>query len=119
MCCIQTNVGFDRILNLLATLFHAMHYRKHPTLEHQRTPAGDKVLATTLAVLPGGSGAPASALQALERAAAAAATPLAYQPEELLQLIAEHLRASGLSASAETLAGMHSNLHIVLYFCAF
>lgn len=81
------------------------------------TPAGDKVLATTLAVLPGGSGAPASALQALERAAAAAATPLAYQPEELLQLIAEHLRASGLSASAETLTGRQSNQHIVLW-CA-
>jgi hypothetical protein len=76
--------------------------------------AGDKVLATTLAVLPGGSGAPASALQALERAAAAAATPLAYQPEELLQLIAEHLRASGLSASAETLTGRHSIRHVRL-----
>lgn len=67
--------------------------------------AGDKVLSTTLAVLPGGAGAPATALQALERAAAAAATPLAYQPGELLQLIAEHLRASGLAASADTLTG--------------
>lgn len=65
---------------------------------------GTSVGSATLAVMPSG-GAPANALQALERAAAAAATPLAYQPAELLQLIAEHLRASGLDASADTLTG--------------
>lgn len=65
---------------------------------------GTGVGSATLAVMPNG-GAPANALQALERAAAAAATPLAYQPAELLQLMAEHLRASGLDASADTLTG--------------
>lgn len=43
-------------------------------------------------------------MQALERAATAAATPIAYQPAQLLQLIAEHLRASGLEASADCLS---------------
>ncbi|KAL5850013.1 hypothetical protein ACOSQ4_008026 [Xanthoceras sorbifolium] len=42
-------------------------------------------------------------LRRIERAAIAAATPIAYHSRELLQLIHEHLQASGLSSTAATL----------------
>lgn len=45
-----------------------------------------------------------TALHKIERAAIAAATPISYSPQELLLLVHEHLRASGLHASAAALA---------------
>ncbi|KAI8547754.1 hypothetical protein RHMOL_Rhmol07G0220000 [Rhododendron molle] len=42
-------------------------------------------------------------LRRIERAAIAAATPITYHSRELLLLIHEHLQASGLSATADTL----------------
>ncbi|XP_057873117.2 DDB1- and CUL4-associated factor homolog 1 isoform X2 [Cryptomeria japonica] len=55
--------------------------------------------ASTLAA----TDAAAPTLRRIERAAIAAATPITYHSKELLQLIHEHLVASGLSNSAVTL----------------
>ncbi|KAF5726321.1 DDB1- and CUL4-associated factor 1 isoform X1 [Tripterygium wilfordii] len=55
--------------------------------------------ATTLAA----TDAATPTLRRIERAAIAAATPITYHSRELLQLIHEHLQASGLAASAATL----------------
>ncbi|KAJ4779581.1 DDB1-and CUL4-associated factor 1 [Rhynchospora pubera] len=55
--------------------------------------------ATTLAA----TDAAAPALRRIERAAIAAATPISYHSRELLQLIHEHLQASGLKSTADTL----------------
>lgn len=44
------------------------------------------------------------ALHKIERAAIAAATHITYPPAELLMLVEDHLRASGLHASADKLA---------------
>lgn len=55
--------------------------------------------ASTLAAID----AAAPTLRRIERAAIAAATPITYHSKELLQLIHEHLIASGLSNSAEAL----------------
>lgn len=48
--------------------------------------------------------AAAPALQKIERAAIASATPISYMPQELLMLMYEHLKATGLHGSATTLA---------------
>jgi LisH len=48
--------------------------------------------------------AAAPALLKIERAAIAAATPISYHPQELLLLVYEHLKASGLHAAAAALA---------------
>jgi hypothetical protein len=48
--------------------------------------------------------AAAPALLKIERAAIAAATPISYQPQELLLLMYEHLKASGLHTAAASLA---------------
>ena len=50
------------------------------------------------------SDAVAPALHKIERAAIAASTHITYAPSELLVLIEDHLRASGLHASANALA---------------
>ncbi|BDA44801.1 probable DDB1- and CUL4-associated factor 1 [Coccomyxa sp. Obi] len=50
------------------------------------------------------SDAVAPALHKIERAAIAASTHITYAPSELLVLIEDHLRASGLHASADALA---------------
>ena len=48
--------------------------------------------------------AEAPALHKIERTAIAASTHITYPPAELLTLIEDHLRASGLHASADALA---------------
>ncbi|XP_020105156.1 DDB1- and CUL4-associated factor homolog 1 isoform X2 [Ananas comosus] len=55
--------------------------------------------ASTLAA----TDAAAPTLRRIERAAIAAATPISYHSRELLQLIHEHLQASGLTAAASAL----------------
>lgn len=50
------------------------------------------------------SDAIAPALHKIERAAIAASTHISYPPSELLMLMEDHLRASGLQASADMLA---------------
>ena len=50
------------------------------------------------------SDAVAPALHKIERAAIAASTHITYAPSELLVLMEDHLRASGLHASADMLA---------------
>ena len=49
------------------------------------------------------SDAVAPALHKIERAAIAASTHITYPPSELLMLVEDHLRASGLHASADML----------------
>ena len=49
------------------------------------------------------SDAIAPALHKIERAAIAASTQITYPPAELLMLVEDHLRASGLHASADML----------------
>ncbi|KAG2449728.1 hypothetical protein HYH02_005255 [Chlamydomonas schloesseri] len=58
---------------------------------------GDKLTAAA-------NDAAAPALHKIERAAIAAASAVSYSPQELLLLIFEHLKASGLHASAASLA---------------
>eukprot|EP00798_Chlamydomonas_sp_ICE-L_P001585 gene1585-32972_t len=56
------------------------------------------------------------ALQKIERAAIAASTHITYAPQELLIIINNHLRASGLSSSATALAEEASHeLLIIIY----
>ncbi|KAF9608499.1 hypothetical protein IFM89_009865 [Coptis chinensis] len=55
--------------------------------------------ASTLAA----TDAAAPTLRRIERAAIAAATPITYDPRELLQLMHEHLQASGLATAAAAL----------------
>lgn len=56
------------------------------------------------------SDAAAPALMKIERAAIASSTPITYLPQELLLVVYEHLKASGLHTSASALAkeaGLH------------